>query len=107
MAGMSSAVVSGRTSTTGFPCLASAMAASVVSAMWPWPVPGLAGSPVANGPMDAHLKLVLNGKPGTAMAAFGPQLSDSDIAAVLTYQRNAFGNTPGDLIQPKAVQAAR
>jgi cytochrome c oxidase subunit 2 len=49
----------------------------------------------------------MNGVPGTAMAAFGPQLSDVDLAAVITYQRNAFGNDTGDVIQPTDIKAAR
>jgi cytochrome c oxidase subunit 2 len=69
--------------------------------------PPIAGSSIATGPVAAHLNLVLNGKEGTAMIAFGPQLNDADIAAVLTYQRNAFGNQVGDAIQPADVAAAR
>ena len=42
----------------------------------------------------------VNGVPGTAMQAFGAQLNDVDMAAVLTFQRNAFGNNMGDIIQP-------
>lgn len=69
--------------------------------------PAIAGSPVATGPLEGHLDVVLHGRPGTAMQAFGPQLSDLDLAAVITYQRNAFGNDTGDVVQPKDVQAAR
>ena len=50
---------------------------------------------------------MLNGKPNTAMAAFGKQLSDTDIAAVITYERNAWGNKTGDMVQPAEVKAAR
>ena len=42
----------------------------------------------------------INGVPGTAMQAFGAQLNDVDMAAVITYQRNAFGNNMGDAVQP-------
>ncbi len=69
--------------------------------------PAIAGSKIAKGPLADHLKIVLKGKPGTAMQAFGPQLSDADIAAVVTYQRNAFGNNTGDAVQPAQVKAAR
>jgi cytochrome c oxidase subunit 2 len=69
--------------------------------------PAMAGSAIATGPIDAHLNIVMNGKPGTAMASFSGQLSDTDIAAVITYERNAFGNDVGDLIQPSQVNAAR
>jgi cytochrome c oxidase subunit 2 len=51
--------------------------------------------------------IVLNGKPGTAMGAFGGQLNDIDLAAVVTYERNAWGNDKGDLVQPSEVKAAR
>ncbi len=70
-------------------------------------IPALKGSAIATGPIDAHLDRVMNGKPGTAMAAFGIQLSDIDIASVITYERNSWGNDTGDLIQPSAVKAAR
>ncbi|MDD3381053.1 MAG: cytochrome c oxidase subunit II [Rugosibacter sp.] len=69
--------------------------------------PALDGSKVATGPKEGHLNIVLNGKPGSAMAAFGKQLSDSEIAAVVTYERNAWGNKVGDLIQPGEVKALR
>lgn len=69
--------------------------------------PAIKGSEVATGPIENHLNLVVNGKPGTAMSAFGGQLDDVDLAAVITYQRNAFGNEAGDLVQPSTVSAAR
>ncbi|MBD3618538.1 MAG: cytochrome c oxidase subunit II [Chromatiales bacterium] len=69
--------------------------------------PAIKGSAVATGEIKGHVDLVMNGVPGTAMAAFGPQLSDVDLAAVITYQRNAFGNDTGDVIQPTDIKAAR
>ena len=66
--------------------------------------PALAGSKVATGPIADHLHLVLNGK--NAMPKWA-QLSDSELAAVITYERNAWGNKTGDLLQPSAVKAAR
>lgn len=69
--------------------------------------PAVDGSKVATGPKEGHLNIVFNGKPGSAMAAFGKQLSDSEIAAVVTYQRNAWGNKVGDLVQPGEVKALR
>ena len=62
--------------------------------------PGIAGSAVATGPLAEHLNIGVNGVAGTAMQAFGDQLSEADMAAVITYQRNAFGNNTGDSIQP-------
>jgi len=69
--------------------------------------PKLAGSAIAKGPAAGHMDIVLNGKPGTAMQAFGAQMNDLDLAAVITYERNAFGNNTGDVVQPAQVKAAR
>lgn len=69
--------------------------------------PALKDSKVAKGPLTGHLKMVLDGVKGTAMQAFGNQLSNSDIAAIVTYERNAWGNNMGDLAQPADVQKAR
>lgn len=66
----------------------------------------LKGSPVVTGAVAAHLEVVLRGRPGTAMTAFA-HLSDEDLAAIITYKRNAWGNNVGDLIQPADVRAAR
>jgi cytochrome c oxidase subunit II len=60
----------------------------------------IAGSKVATGDVGHHLDTALHGVPGTAMQAFGSQLNDVDMAAVITYQRNAFGNNMGDKVQP-------
>jgi cytochrome c oxidase subunit 2 len=70
--------------------------------------PALKGSPIATGPVAGHLDIVLHGgKKNPAMAAFGQQLNDVDLAAVITYERNAFGNATGDVVQPSDVAAAR
>jgi cytochrome c oxidase subunit 2 len=69
--------------------------------------PGLDGSKIATGDRMAHVDMVLNGKAGTTMAAFAKQLSDTDIAAVITYERNAWGNKTGDAVQPAEVKAVR
>lgn len=67
--------------------------------------PALKGSAVATGAIGAHIHIVLNGKAGTAMQAYRSQLSAADVAAVVTYERNAWGNQTGDLIQAADVQA--
>jgi len=67
--------------------------------------PALDGSKVVNGPKAAQLALVLNGKQGTAMASFA-RLTDSELAAVITYTRTAWGNKAGE-VQPSEVKAAR
>jgi cytochrome c oxidase subunit 2 len=69
--------------------------------------PALDGSKLVNGPRGRHIEIVLNGKQGTAMAPFGKQLLDTDIAAVITYERNAWGNKTGDVIQPSEIKSAR
>jgi len=66
--------------------------------------PPLAGSKIVNGPKEGHIDIVLNSKPGTAMQAFGQQFSDTDIAAVISYERNSFGNKAG-IVQPAEVRA--
>ena len=73
--------------------------------------PPLDGSKVVNGPKLAQIHTVLNGverdgKP-TAMIAWGKSLSDTDIAAVITYTRNSWGNHTGEAIQPSEVKVAR
>ena len=65
--------------------------------------PALAGSEIANGPLNEYIEIVLLGREGTAMQAWGNMLSDSDIAAALTYTRNAFGNEAGDVVQPQTI----
>jgi cytochrome c oxidase subunit 2 len=66
--------------------------------------PALAGSDVLTGAPAEPIDIVVNGRPGTAMAAFGRLLSARDIAAALTYARNAFGNDTGDVIRPDQVE---
>ncbi len=66
----------------------------------PGAFPGLKGSAVALGSVTKHLDVVVNGVSGTAMQAFGGQLSEVDLAAIITYERNAWGNDVGDMVQP-------
>ena len=67
----------------------------------------LKGSPIVKGPIADHISRVMNGKPGTAMQAFAAQLSDAEIAAVITHERNSWCNEMGDLVQPAQIKAAR
>ena len=60
----------------------------------------IAGSSVVMGDLSQHMAVVAKGVAGTAMQAFDAQLSEVELAAVLTYQRNAFGNNTGDIVQP-------
>lgn len=73
----------------------------------PGAFPRLDRSPVVLGAPGAHLDVVFHGRPGTAMPAFGKQLSDVDIAAVVTYERNAWSNKTADLLQPRQVAVLR
>jgi cytochrome c oxidase subunit 2 len=73
----------------------------------PGAFPALEGSKLVLGKRDDHIAIMLNGKAGTAMASF-KSLSDTELAAVITYSRNAWGNKAEDnLVQPSAVKAAR
>lgn len=65
--------------------------------------PALRGSAIALGDIAAHIDIVVNGKRGTAMQAFGEQLNEVDIAAIITYERNAWGNNVGDMVTPKEI----
>lgn len=69
--------------------------------------PALDGSPIATvkSRITEHIRQVIYGK--NNMPAFGEQLSDTDIAAVVTYERNTWGNKTGDIIQPKDVAESR
>ncbi len=69
--------------------------------------PALSNSPVATGDPAGHINIVMNGKAGTAMAAYKSQLSDVDLAAVITFERNSFGNSVGDMVQPSAIKNSR
>ncbi|PCJ92500.1 MAG: cytochrome c oxidase subunit II [Porticoccaceae bacterium] len=62
--------------------------------------PALKGSAVATGEISKHLDVVVNGVAGTAMQSFGGQLSEIDLAAIITYERNAWGHDTGDVVQP-------
>jgi cytochrome c oxidase subunit 2 len=68
--------------------------------------PALAGNKLVIGAEQAPIDTVLNGRPNTAMQAFSKQLSDTEIAAVITYARNSFGNKASD-VTPAEVKARR
>jgi cytochrome c oxidase subunit 2 len=72
----------------------------------PGAFPALSGSKVVNGPKVDQIKLVLNGKQGTAMNSF-KQLSDVDLAAVITYTRNHWNNKTDEAIAPADIKALR
>ena len=65
--------------------------------------PAIKDSAIATGDVDEHINIALNGK-GAMMPAFASMLSASELAAVITYQRNAFGNEMEDYIQPSEIK---
>ncbi len=77
--------------------------------------PAQVGSKITTGPVDAEIKLVLNGVPGTAMQPFKNQLNDTELAAIITYTRNSWGNNDqkkygkaaGGIVQPSDVEKLR
>lgn len=69
--------------------------------------PALAGSEITTGHLKDHLNLVMNGVADTEMQAWAPQLSDLELAAVITFERNAWGNDTGDVVQPMMVYEER
>jgi cytochrome c oxidase subunit 2 len=72
----------------------------------PGTFPALDGSKIVNGPKADQIALVLNGKPGTAMPSW-KSLSDIDIASVISYTRNSWGNKTGEAVQPADIKAER
>jgi cytochrome c oxidase subunit 2 len=86
----------------------------VTGAGLPPAFPALTGSKIANGPIfgadgkylkDSHLDRVLNGV--RVMPSWKAVLNDTEIASVITYERNGLGNAVGDVLQPAQVKAAR
>lgn len=71
----------------------------------PGTFPALDGSALVKGPAEGHIDIVLHGK--NLMPAFAEQLTDADHAAVITFERNAWGNQAGDMVQPADIKAAR
>lgn len=73
----------------------------------PGAFPALKGSPVTTQDVAKHINIVMNGVSGTAMAAWAGQLNDLELAAIITYERNAWDNNTGELVQPADINAAR
>lgn len=65
--------------------------------------PALKGSPLVQGDISGHIDIVINGKAGSAMQSFKDQLSAAEIAAVVTYERNAWGDALGDIVSPSEI----
>ncbi|MGR5286058.1 cytochrome c oxidase subunit II [Vibrio maritimus] len=72
----------------------------------PGAFPAIAGAEVAtSGSIDTHISKIVDGVAGTAMQSFANQLTDKEIAAVITYQRNAWGNNTGDVVQASDINS--
>lgn len=68
--------------------------------------PALKGSAIVTGSMAQHIRIVLQGKQGSAMPSFA-SLLDSEIANIITYERNAWGNNSSDWISAITIQQQR
>ena len=67
--------------------------------------PALAGNQALLDDRERHIDTVINGVSGAAMPAFRSTLSPVEIAAVITFERNAWGNETGDIVQPSEIAA--
>jgi cytochrome c oxidase subunit 2 len=62
---------------------------------------------VVLGPKGGQIEIELNGVPGTAMPAW-KHMSDVEIASVISYTRNSWGNkAPENVVQPAEVKGER
>lgn len=65
--------------------------------------PSLRGTEIVTEDIEAHIDVVVNGVSGTSMQAFGRQLNEADLAAVITFERNAWGNNTEEMVTPKEI----
>ena len=70
------------------------------------PIKPLDGSAIVLNDAAAQVKILLNGAANGAMPAW-KTLSDTELAAVMTYTKNSWSNKTGTLIQPSEFVAAR
>lgn len=71
------------------------------------PVKPLDASPVVNDKdIDAQILTVLHGRLNGAMPAWQGKLSETEIAAAITYTKNSWSNHTGQLVEPSDVVAA-
>jgi cytochrome c oxidase subunit 2 len=68
--------------------------------------PALKDSQIAVADQPKHIDILINGVTGSAMQSYAKQLTMSEIAAVVTFERNAWGNDTGDLVQAKDINSA-
>lgn len=69
--------------------------------------PPMVGSDIVLNDVEKHIDILINGVAGSAMQSFAEQLTDVEIAAVITYERNAWGNDTGDIVTPRDIIDAR
>jgi cytochrome c oxidase subunit 2 len=67
----------------------------------------MVGSDIVLNDVEKHIDILINGVAGSAMQSFAEQLTDVEIAAVITYERNAWGNDTGDIVTPRDIIDAR
>ena len=71
------------------------------------PVKPLDASPVVNDKdINAQITTVLHGRLNGAMPAWQGKLSETEIAAAITYTKNSWSNHTGQLVEPSDVVAA-
>jgi cytochrome c oxidase subunit II len=70
------------------------------------PIKALDGSAIVLNDAAQQIQILLNGAANGAMPAW-KQLSDTEIAAVVTYTKNSWSNKTGKVIQPAEIVAAR
>ena len=68
--------------------------------------PALKAAPFLDEGVEPQAKVILEGVAGTVMASFA-YLTDEELAAVMTYERNAWGNDTGDLVTPEELAGYR
>ncbi len=67
--------------------------------------PAMTVSPIVTGEIEKQIDLMLKGK--EMMPAFNQSITDVEFAAVVTYTRNALGNSVGDMVQPSEIVALK
>ncbi len=71
-------------------------------------VPALKGSQlILKENVTKHIDIILTGVPGSIMRSFAGRLNNLELAAITTYERNAFGNQTGEAVQPSMVEPER
>lgn len=67
--------------------------------------PALKGSAMVKGDLPPYIMLVLKGR--MSMPGFARSLKDDELAAILSYERNAWGNAADDLVLSADVKSVR